>query len=259
MIGQLTRRLWDRLVDIRVLGTAVTCAVLLPSGCQFGRPAPYETDPLLRSRKPSRILGHRVEEFARLPLQEPLVPNPPPMSVNAGPHLGHVSTTMPTSPPGSSTEPDESEELPIPRPTQDESDVNRDAEIFSPPMFVPEVTESTSFKGPEPKLDHGPELTAPRQVPGNFGKAGDHQWLQGVVDRHYRGHVSLRYQRPSEDDVWGGKVNLIGEEFLKGFESGDVIYVEGELRPDEAPPEMDGRTDYPGYRIRGAWLIKRRP
>ena len=71
-----------------------------------------------------------------------------------------------------------------------------------------------------------------RQVEGKYGHAADHSWLQGELDRHYRGHLELRFRPASEEDSLGGKVRLVDDPRLAEFRPGDVIAVEGELLTD---------------------------
>lgn len=101
-------------------------------------------------------------------------------------------------------------------------------------------------------------LAVRRQVPGTYGHAADYGWLQGVLEKHSRGHLDLRYCDPGVEDKWGGKVSLEEDPRLTQFKEGDVILVEGELR---APDPVAGhRLRYAGprYQIRQIWLAQPR-
>jgi hypothetical protein len=96
-----------------------------------------------------------------------------------------------------------------------------------------------------------------RQVEGKFGHAADHSWLQGEIDRHYRGHLELRFRPASEEDRLGGKVRLEDDPRLAEFRPGDVIAVEGELLsdPDGVTPSW---SQYRRYHVRAARLVERK-
>ena len=93
-------------------------------------------------------------------------------------------------------------------------------------------------------------------VDGTFGRAPDHTWLQGVLDKHYRGHFDLRYCDATVEDEWGGKVHLEEDERLQQFQEGDVIYVEGELVRENGQVMRGHLNHYPRYRIRQVELIR---
>jgi hypothetical protein len=110
--------------------------------------------------------------------------------------------------------------------------------------------------------ERGPTVAMPAlrstPLPGNssvYGHAPDHSWLLGVVDKHYAGHIELRYCDASEDDSWGGKVALENDPRLAQFHDGDVIRVEGDLLPVD-PSQRDTWSHYPHYRIRDVKLIQ---
>ena len=213
-------------------------ALLLMGGCQLGRPAPYEGDPLLAQRPVvaqswDRASSAAPSNFVQVPLQEPLVPSAPalPLATATPP----VETQTPTPAP----------RLPLPGPSPEPAPV---------PLPLPLSTQVVEASEPTPDRQVSFKAT-PRQVPGMFGADKNHLWLQGVVDRHYRGYLSLRYRRPSEDDAWGGKVHLLPHPDLEGIEDGTVIQVEGELRPAATPPELEGKSDFPGYSVTAVWVV----
>lgn len=93
---------------------------------------------------------------------------------------------------------------------------------------------------------------------GIYAHAPDHSWLQGPLDKHYQGHLSLRYCDAAVDDSWGGKVRLEADPRLAQFQDGDVIRVEGELLPRETGTAPEAWDHYPRYRIRSVELIQRK-
>jgi hypothetical protein len=96
-----------------------------------------------------------------------------------------------------------------------------------------------------------------RTVDGKYGCVSDHTWLQGELDRHYRGHLELRFRPVSEEDAFGGKVRLENDPRLAEFRAGDIVAVEGELvrDPDGAAHPL---AQSPRYHIRTIRLIERK-
>jgi hypothetical protein len=87
-----------------------------------------------------------------------------------------------------------------------------------------------------------------------FGHADDFKWVAGILDRHQKGgYWTLRYAPSGDDDPWGGKVRLIGDDRLAGFTSGDVVYVEGDL----LAPRSAVETAYPPYRVTDVRLVEK--
>ncbi|HEV3258484.1 MAG TPA: hypothetical protein VG013_16525 [Gemmataceae bacterium] len=95
-----------------------------------------------------------------------------------------------------------------------------------------------------------------QQVVGNYGHAPNYAWLQGVLTRHYQGHLELRYSDPRTEDHWGGKVCLEADPRLAQFADGDVILVEGALVPESGPSFLGG-WHYRHYRVTQVLLIHR--
>jgi hypothetical protein len=143
--------------------------------------------------------------------------------------------------------------------------VNPPAPVANPsPPPVPVVTTANA-KQPVPAvpaLNTKPaaEVAATpvvhHKVEGTYGRAPDHAWLQGVLDKHYRGHFDLRYCDASVEDDWGGKVHLEEDERLQQFQDGDVIYVEGELVRENGQVQRGHLNHYPRYRIRQVELVR---
>jgi hypothetical protein len=95
-----------------------------------------------------------------------------------------------------------------------------------------------------------------RRVDGCYGCASDYAWLQGVLDKHYLGFMTLRYCDLATDDRWGGKVILDEDPRLAMFHDGDVVQVEGELVSAAGASADRPWERYPHYRLRAIWLIK---
>jgi hypothetical protein len=97
-------------------------------------------------------------------------------------------------------------------------------------------------------------LAVRRQVPGTYGHAPDYSWLQGVLERHFDGHLNLRYCDPSIEDAHGGKVTLDDDQRLGQFKEGDTVQVEGELAPATASAGH-GWDHYPHFHVRQVWAV----
>jgi hypothetical protein len=65
----------------------------------------------------------------------------------------------------------------------------------------------------------------------SFARSADFRWLQGLLEKDYRGRYSLRYCDATVADRWGGKVSLVPNPRLGQFQDGDVVRVEGMLVP----------------------------
>jgi hypothetical protein len=102
-----------------------------------------------------------------------------------------------------------------------------------------------------------PAETVSRREPGRiYDHAADHAWLQGVIDKHYHGHLNLRYCDPSEDDAWGGKVMLLDDPKLAHLKDGDVVRVEGEIIYEDGKAKRGTWNHFVQYRIRDVQLIQ---
>jgi hypothetical protein len=89
-----------------------------------------------------------------------------------------------------------------------------------------------------------------RIVSGVYGHTPDYTWLQGTLEKHYRGHLELRYCDATEEDDLGGKVCLEDDPRLGRFKEGDVVAVEGELVRENGQLSLGASHHYPHYRIR---------
>jgi hypothetical protein len=221
----------------------IAAATVVSAGCQTaGRKPPYSDNPLLASRQPLvHTSGQREKAAATAnatnnPVLSPPVPlapvptaivqtpgnQPPPPTwgtADAGP-------TLPEAPPA-----------PIPQ---------------LQPLPARSMTDGSNY-GTIPASATMPS-TASRIMNGKFGYATDHSWLQGELDRHYRGYLDLRYRPASEEDTFGGKVRLDDDPRLAEFRAGDIVAVEGELIRD-ADPSIG---QYPRFRIKSVRLIERK-
>lgn len=215
-----------RLQLVRLGGAAVMAAGLM-AGCQSTSgtvKAPYPKDPLLLSKKPTEGgTGTTIIEPSQpqLAAAEPARPQIPATAL--------VSATAPRPYNGYA-------------PNQTTVSAKPVATIKAPVMATPAVRSSNA-----------PDVTS-----GIYGHAGDHRWLQGVLDKHYQGHIALRYCDLSEDDSWGGKVRLEDDPRLTQFQDGDVIRVEGELIPRQEGAAREMGDHYPHYRIRSVELVQRK-
>jgi hypothetical protein len=77
------------------------------------------------------------------------------------------------------------------------------------------------------------------------------------LDRHYRGHLDLRYQSAAEDDQYGGKVRLADDPRLAEYRPGDVVAVEGEVVREPAG-DSPAWSQYPRFQIRDIKLVERK-
>jgi hypothetical protein len=149
-----------------------------------------------------------------------------------------------------------------------------EAAVVAAPAPVPSVPETPVPAAPVPPpvpaapvpavATPAPAATDPvaqaslRKVNGRYGAAADYTWLQGELDRHYRGHLDLRYRPASEEDTFGGKVRLEDDPRLAEFRAGDIVAVEGELIRGPDGAEAQPWAQYPRYHIRDIRLIERK-
>ena len=112
---------------------------------------------------------------------------------------------------------------------------------------------------PIPTIPVAPPAEATPALPlrpgQTYGHSPDYRWVAGTLDRHQRGgYWTVRFADPGADDPWGGKVRLLADDRLAGFESGDVIYLEGELL---APRSAADSATYPPYRVTEVRLVEK--
>ena len=145
---------------------------------------------------------------------------------------------------GASAELPSPEILPLP---------NQGAEPAPNTVQVAKAEEIAAPTAP-PRVPDMPASTGHRTATGDFGHDKDYHWLQGTLERHYRGYYCIRYCDPSVEDANGGKVRLIESACLEQFQEGDVIGVEGELVPDST----DSFHTNPRYHIKDVWLVRKK-
>jgi hypothetical protein len=232
----------------RLTGTLSLAAGLLAGCYSSPRRTAYADNPLLLNRQPAQVSAatpakDRPAEVASAAPQTVL---PPPVPTAApGPT---TSTFMPAALAQSAAEPKpvDAPTLPVP---------------VASALPQPLAGEEASVREPARPVEiPAPAAAAPasdRRADGKFGAANDYTWLQGELDRHFRGHMELRYRAHSEVDAYGGKVRLENDPRLADFRPGDIVCVEGELIRD--PDTAHGTTaQYPRYHVREIRLIERK-
>jgi hypothetical protein len=214
------------------LALAAVLAGSLPLACESTDDRrPFPQQPLLLSKKSVEGRTGRTETVVAS--TEP-APPPFPLLADAPPRPAPIalpSVARPAPPP--------SEPVQV---------------IGSAKQPVPAVTVSR----PLPAADKAPESNPP-PVTRLFGHAADYSWLQGILEKHYRGHLELRYGDPTLEDKWGGKVALADDNRLQPFHEGDLVYVEGEILRS-ADPEVRGVGPHsPMFRVRTIRRVARMP
>ncbi len=218
-----------------VFGSHVYCMTaiwmgILALGCSTADRRPYQQDPLLISKKPVETRAQNARPTL-LAQADPTPPMGPGVSLAAAPQP-IVPATAPSVVVQSDPEPG------VPAHT---------VSTFSGAVeAIPAVRVKDSQSPPGP-----PVVTAiERKVHGTYGNGPDYGWLQGVVDRHYRGQWYLRYCDSSVEDKNGGKVCLADDPRLSQLKDGDVIFVEGEIVQEKEPVNRGPWHHYPRYQIR---------
>jgi hypothetical protein len=177
----------------------------------------YPSDPLLAHKKPVDATADQAKPAAVA--QEPARPVVPAAAVAAMPHkaAGAAADTIVQRPP-----------LPGPG---------------GPPVTAAFAvnTRTTAEVNASP---------VGRIVSGVYGHTPDYGWLQGTLEKHYRGHLELRYCDATQDDELGGKVCLEDDPQLARFKEGDVVAVEGELVRENGQLRLGANQHHPHYRIR---------
>jgi hypothetical protein len=225
----------------------------------FGQRKNFPDDPLLLSKKP--VLG-RAQDARPVVLAsaEPMAPPGPAVALASAPRTAQTTTVSLGSRP-EATAPD----LPPP-PSPPGADASGSPPANSVSTF--KTAERSGFGSGESAVaaitavrtketPAIPAVTAvERKVSGNYGNAADYSWLQGVVDKHYQGHLYLRYCDHSVEDTWGGKVCLQDDPRLAQLKDGDVIQVEGEIAAERDPSSRGAWHHYPHYQIRNLKVIQ---
>jgi hypothetical protein len=268
-------------------GAALVLTAGLVAGCESSpRRMPYNDNPLLQARQPllqpqpvpgadpqSQVAqnGPRMVVVpppgqypgtavaARTAADAPYAPavpkyTPPPQPTPPAPPAVPPHVQMPMADPGLPTLPPAPAAAMAPMMTPPAAMPLAPMPAPMPPA-APEVTPA-SAQAPAPAAPPVTQAVV-RMVEGKYGHSPDHAWLQGELDRHYRGYLELRFRSASEDDPLGGKVRLEEDPRLADFRPGDVIAVEGELLtdPDGSAPSW---SQYRRFHVRAARLVERK-
>ncbi len=266
-------------------GAALALTAGLLAGCESEpRRTSYADNPLLQARQPllqSSGAGSDATQLAQSGPRMVVIPPPglyqqPPTGFAAArPADQPVPYTAPTptytapkptypaapaaSPPATPTAAAAPTRPPMPEPTP--------APVAAPPPLpAAAIVAAPAIVAPvAPTVDVPPPAAPPpvtqvavRTAEGKYGHSADYTWLQGELDRHYRGHLELRYRPVSEDDPYGGKVRLEEDPQLAEFRPGDVIAVEGEMMIDSDGSSAAPWAQYKRFHIRAVRLVERK-
>lgn len=242
---------------MRRIGHAILI-ISISCGCQStARKTAYSDNPLVATRQP---LVHSAAERERLAsaaqsgsknsLPPPVPLGPDPAAVAQAPIQPPPAPNWDAVPDLSvSRSPEPSPPLLSPLPARTVADELQGPDMPELPVSRPVPASGVGLPPMLPAASHSARVTT-----GNFGYSTDRTWLQGELDRHYRGHLELRYRTPSDEDTFGGKVRLEDDPRLAEFRAGDIVAVEGEIIRDGDPAS----SQYPRFRIRSMRLIQRR-
>ena len=130
---------------------------------------------------------------------------------------------------------------------------------------LPPIADAPPLPAPKPPAPQMPPPPGPVRKPASLGKRIDapgrfahdseYRWLQGVLERHYKGYYCLRYADSSVEDLYGGKVRLVDDQRVSQFHDGDVLRIEGEL-VSENDVGPHARWENPYYRVKGIELVQ---
>jgi hypothetical protein len=109
-------------------------------------------------------------------------------------------------------------------------------------------TEAATFETP---LSAGAGRVGSESQWAGFGHAGDYRWLVGRLLRDpERGSWSVVYAQGGDQDLYGGRLELVNTGPMDDFEPGRLVRVEGDL-VDPAPLEIK-----PAYRLRSIQVLR---
>lgn len=227
MTGRWTRWAWAATAGVFVLG------------CQSSHPG-YPNAPLLSSKQPVAGKPDASPRPVQVAEAEPKAPQLDSealasLPVNSSPA---ASLGLPTG----SVRPSDTGPTPPPSPFRTAGRTRGQL------VATPAVRSSASS-------DAGPALGG--NITGNFGHAEDYTWLQGTLEKHYRGRYYLRFCDHSSEDKLGGKVCLDRDPMLNQFKEGDVIRVEGSV-DTEPDTRHEGWKHYPRYKLKAARLVEQK-
>jgi hypothetical protein len=194
----------------------------------------YRDDPLVLNRKVGPVPAEDAQPtlVARV---EPEAPAAPPMALAGTPVPEHETAK----------EPLETADQPA---TPHGPPVSLIGTARAPAPVTPAVRSADS---PVPAVPAAGQWAA-----GPYGHAPDYSWLQGVIDKHYRGHLELRFCDPSVEDRWGGKVCLEDDPRLHELKDGDVVLVLGEMVGGSPSPSAGAWNYYPHYHVRELMFVR---
>jgi hypothetical protein len=217
-------------IRTRLACWAAICLGVLTLGCSTSDRRPYLQDPLLISKKPveGRAQNARPTLLAQA---DPAPPMSPGVSLASAPQ-----PVIPSAPPTAVVVSEPQPAVP--------------AQTISTFTGVVEATPASRSQPGASSVSVPVSVAVERKVHGTYGNGPDYGWLQGVVDRHYRGHWYLRYCDPSVEDKNGGKVCLVEDPRLSQLKDGDVIFVEGDIVQEKEPVDRGPWHHYPRYQIR---------
>lgn len=266
----MTRARWHRLLALGGLALALGCrshpnappcdTPLLP-GEEIGKPTlspiPAPDTQLPTSSGPGIL---PPPAFAKLPENKPLDVRLPDLSPDipvirpphdVAPLPGNRASALPGPQPREVRTP---ETAPVVKPLLvDPPRPPAGPDGFAPAPKIGRPDPPTGAVGVRPPAKDVRPL--PLRSGERFGHGPDYKWVAGILDKHQKGgYWTLRYAPSGDDDPWGGKVRLLDEDKLAGFNSGDVVYVEGDLL---APRSAADTANYPPYRVTDIRLVEK--
>ncbi|HLW67263.1 MAG TPA: hypothetical protein VKS79_18255 [Gemmataceae bacterium] len=139
------------------------------------------------------------------------------------------------------------------------------AEVASQPVVAKlpaKVEPPLAAKPPVPQMPPPPPVLS-HQMPaknvdvhGPYAHDPEYHWLQGVLEKSFKGYYCLRYADSSVEDPHGGKMRLVDDPRLSQFRDGDVLRIEGEMVPD-AEDNPRARWESPYYRMKSAEIVQK--
>jgi hypothetical protein len=116
---------------------------------------------------------------------------------------------------------------------------------------------ATPVSRPRPLDEFKPDSGSSSPASLMYGHAADYSWIRGVLDKHYRSGMNIRYCDLSEEDPHGGKFVLEDEPQLASYRDGDIVWIEGELLPKLRGAESSPWERFRSYRIHTIRLEQR--
>ncbi len=229
---------------------AAVLGISLLAGCERASLRPHPQDPLLISKKPIESKAQDGKPIA-LAYNEPEAPAIPATALASMPSNTSIAGADPER---VRYRPDlVTFGKPVPA-----SELNAVQSAPQPGAREPASPKTVPvFPAVRSSSSELPAVTAQRrEVSGSYGHAADYTWLQGILDKNFHGHFSLRYCDAAVDDQWGGKVHLEDDPRLAQFKEGDVVMVEGEIVRENGQPVRGAWNHYPRYHIRSVKLIQ---